>query len=91
MQRIDGFKKYAFSRHATVGDEGNYDIEGVWLFRGHIIPQEMHDHPQFEYYQHRKMDVVNNAEDQKLLREFWGGAVDKQANGKTIRTIAWHK
>eukprot|EP00352_Strombidinopsis_acuminata_P005918 CAMPEP_0176376074 /NCGR_PEP_ID=MMETSP0126-20121128/27931_1 /TAXON_ID=141414 ORGANISM="Strombidinopsis acuminatum, Strain SPMC142" /NCGR_SAMPLE_ID=MMETSP0126 /ASSEMBLY_ACC=CAM_ASM_000229 /LENGTH=378 /DNA_ID=CAMNT_0017737361 /DNA_START=38 /DNA_END=1174 /DNA_ORIENTATION=+ len=63
MQRIDHFKKHAFARHAVTGEEGNYDIEGVWLFRGTTIPQEMIDHPQFEYCTHRKMDCVNNAAD----------------------------
>jgi hypothetical protein len=28
-----------------LGEEPNLEIEGVWLFRGKGIPQEMKDHP----------------------------------------------
>jgi len=50
----------------------------------------MHDHPQFEYYEERKMDI-NNKKDLQLIREFWGGEMGKKANGKKIQSIAWHK
>jgi len=33
-------------------------------------PAEMHEHPQFEYYNHRKMDF-NDPKDFKLIKEFW--------------------
>lgn len=58
LQRIDHFRKHALAMHAITGDEPNLDIEGVWLFRGKGIPQEMVDHPQFEYYKTRELDVT---------------------------------
>jgi elongation factor 1-gamma len=45
LQRIDHFRKHAFAMHCLLGEEPNLEIEGVWLFRGKGIPQEMIDHP----------------------------------------------
>jgi len=45
LQRIDHFRKHCFAMHAMIGDEPSLEIEGVWLFRGKGIPQEMKDHP----------------------------------------------
>ena len=90
LQRFDHYRKHAFARMCILGEEPKLEIEGVWLFRGLEIPKAMHEHPQFEYYEERKMDLKNEA-DLKLLREFWGGAIDKQANGMRIQSIAWHK
>lgn len=45
LQRIDHFRKHAFAMHCMLGEEPNLEIEGVWLFRGKGIPQEMKDHP----------------------------------------------
>jgi elongation factor 1-gamma len=42
---------------AIIGDEPNLDIESAWLFRGKGIPQEMQEHPQFEYYQKKELSV----------------------------------
>jgi len=45
LQRIDHFRKHCFAMHTMIGEEPNLEIEGVWLFRGKGIPQEMIDHP----------------------------------------------
>jgi elongation factor 1-gamma len=70
LQRIDNFRVHAFSMACILGEEPNLDIEGVWLFRGKGIPQEMIDHPQFEYYTKRELDVTKE-EDRNLISEFW--------------------
>jgi elongation factor 1-gamma len=90
LQRFDHYRKHAFARMCILGEEPSLEIEGVWLFRGQEIPRAMHDHPQFEYYSERKMDLSNEA-DLKLVREFWGGALEGVANGMKIQSIAWHK
>jgi len=36
----------------------------------------MIDHPQFEYYQKRELDV-NNEEDKKLIADFWCAKPDQ--------------
>ena len=61
------------------------------MWRSQDITQECKDHPQFEYYQRRKMDILNNADDMKLLREFWGSKENEQVNGLTALSCKWHK
>ena len=59
LQRFDHFRKHALARCCILGEVPNLEIEGVWCFRGKTIPEEMHEHPQFEYYEARKMDFKN--------------------------------
>lgn len=71
LQRMDDkFRNYTFSMMAILGEEPSLEIQGVWLFRGKTIPQEMLDHPQFEYYQKRELKI-DNADDRKLISDFW--------------------
>jgi len=71
LQRMDDkFRNYAFAVIAILGEEPSLEIQAVWLFRGKTIPQEMIDHPQFEYYKTRQLDVTNEA-DKKIITEFF--------------------
>lgn len=38
LQRIDHFRKHVLAMHATLGEEPNLSIEGVWMFRGKGVP-----------------------------------------------------
>jgi elongation factor 1-gamma len=41
VQRIDPhFRKHSFALWGVYGDEGNLEIQGVWLWRGTEIPFE---------------------------------------------------
>lgn len=88
MQRFESFRKYSFARHCVLGQEPSLEIEGVWLFRGTGIPQEAIDHPQFEYYKNRRLDV-SKPEDVQLIRNFWGGKADEDVNGMYCQHITW--
>jgi len=90
LQRFDQFRKHAFARHIVLGEEPNLEIEGVWLFRGTTIPQEAIDHPQFEYYKQRRMDL-NDPADVALLRAFWGAKEGEMVNGMKAQSVMWHK
>ena len=90
LQRFEKFNKYSFARMCVTGEEPNLEIEGVFMWRGLTVPQECIDHPQFEYYKKRTLSF-DNAEDVQIIREFWGGAVGKVANGRPIQSISWHK
>ncbi|VWU51362.1 elongation factor 1-gamma, putative [Hepatocystis sp. ex Piliocolobus tephrosceles] len=71
LQRLDNnFSKYSFAVVSVLGENKNFDIEGVWLFRGTDIPFEMKDHPSFEYHIFKKLDA-DNADDKKLVEEYW--------------------
>jgi len=68
LQRLDTFRKYAFGVHGIYGEEGCYDIRGVWVWRGLEHPQEFKDLPNYEYHTYERLDC-NNADHRKLLEE----------------------
>ncbi|ANQ10380.1 Elongation factor 1-gamma [Plasmodium coatneyi] len=71
LQRLDNnFSKYSFAVITVLGENKDYDIEGVWLFRGTEIPFEMKDHPSFEYHVFKKLDV-NNSADKQIVEDYW--------------------
>ena len=91
MQRIDEkFRRHCFAMMAIIGDEPNLDIESVWLFRGKGIPAPMLEHPQFEYYNKRELDVTKE-EDKQLIAEFFCAKVGDKITGKTIQECKMYK
>lgn len=76
--------------HLMLGAEPNLEIEGVWLFRGKGIPQEMKDHPQFEYHKVRELDV-SKEEDKQLITDFWAAKVGDTINGQPVVECKLHK
>jgi elongation factor 1-gamma len=90
LQRIDHFRKHSFASHLMLGEEPNLEIEGVWLFRGKGIPQEMKDHPQFEYHKVRELSV-DKEEDKTLISDFWSAKVGDTVNGLKVVEAKLHK
>jgi elongation factor 1-gamma len=45
LQKLAEFRKYTFAAHGIYGVEGDYDIKGVWMWRGVGIPEEV-----FKFY-----------------------------------------
>lgn len=41
LQKLDKFRKYSFSTFGVYGAEPNMDVEGVWMWRGKDIPEEV--------------------------------------------------
>lgn len=71
MQRIDpAFRKYSFGVIDVMGENGNFDIQGVWLFRGQDVPSMMKDHPSYEYHTWKKLDPANE-KDKKMVSDYW--------------------
>merc|ERR1711990_496043 len=68
LQRWEDFRKWSFGRMLILGTEEKQEIMGVFMWRGHGVPKECHDHPSFEYYQRRSLDILNNKDDLQLLR-----------------------
>ncbi|KAH8739733.1 elongation factor EF1-gamma [Cryptosporidium ryanae] len=63
LQRLDNnFRKYSFGVINIVGSGGEFDYQGVFLFRGNEVPEEMISHPSFEYHTFRKLDFSNKSE-----------------------------
>ena len=91
LQRLDNFRKHAFGKMCMLGEEPNLEIAGILLIRGQVIPQECHDHPQFEYMQPRKLDMKVQA-DQDLARDFFSSKdMTGTAMGHPVRVSMWHK
>mmetsp|Transcript_10128 Transcript_10128/g.7593 ORF Transcript_10128/g.7593 Transcript_10128/m.7593 type:complete len:199 (+) Transcript_10128:654-1250(+) len=90
LQRIDHFRKHVFASHMLMGEEPSLEIQGVWMFRGKGIPQQMHDHPQFEYYKLRELSV-DNEDDRKLITDFWAAKAGDVVNGLTVQEVKLHK
>ena len=90
IQRLDGFRKHAFGRVCMTKDEPDLEIKGVLLVRGEGIPQELIDHPQWEYMQARKLDWSNDA-DMTLVREYMSSKEEGMVNGELCQMAMWHK
>jgi len=90
LQRIDHFRKHTLATHLLLGEEPKLQIEGVWLFRGKGIPQEMIDHPQFEYYTKRELSI-DNAEDKALITDFWCAKEGEDCHGMKVQVFKMHK
>lgn len=85
IQRSDAARKYAMGCMQLSGPEdeessGPWSLNGVWLFRGQQVPQEMMDNPDAEYYTWTKVDVTTEEGKKKVKEYFMGDSV----NGKPI-------
>jgi len=91
LQNLDPFRKYCFSAHGVYGEEGNYEIRGVWMWRGTEIPDEIKEHDSFPYMTVKKLDVTQES-DRKLVEDYWlhiseGDVVD----GLKVANVVYHK
>ena len=90
MQRLDNFRKHAFGKICMLGEVPNLEMQGVLLVRGKVLPQELIDHPQFEYTNPRKMDW-NSADDMNKVKDFMAATEGQQCNGMKAAMVCWHK
>jgi elongation factor 1-gamma len=85
IQRAEHFGKHSFGVHMICGEEPKLDIKGVWMWRGHEIPQAMQDHPQFDYYTTTKLDI-DNLEDREYIKDMWCAKDGPLVDGTVIQT-----
>ncbi|EEA06783.1 eukaryotic translation elongation factor 1 gamma, putative [Cryptosporidium muris RN66] len=70
LQRLDNsFRKHSFGVINVVGDDDDFDYQGIFLFRGQDVPEEMRSHPSFDYHSFSKLDF-QDPEDQKLIEDY---------------------
>jgi elongation factor 1-gamma len=63
------FRKYVFGTFGVYGNEGDFEIRGIWMWRGTEIPAHLKENlPNFEYHDWIKLDHTN-AEHKKLIEE----------------------
>lgn len=88
----DGFRKYCLAAYGVYGEEGNYDIDGFWLWRGTEISHFWTQHNSFEYFTFTKLDPKSE-ETHKLAAEYWlnveneGGVV----LGRKAFEVEWYR
>lgn len=70
LQKLDPFRKYSFGVHGVYGEEGNYEIRGVWMWRGLEIPEEIKAHDNYPYMTIKKLDAKSEV-DRKLIESYW--------------------
>ena len=84
LERLDDdFKRFAFGIHGVYGNEGDYKVRGVWLWRGNEIPKEIKENDYFKYLTIKNLKFDNN-NDKQLVNEYWtktnkGNKVDGRA------------
>lgn len=91
LQRWEDFRKWSFGRMCILGTEELQEIKGVFMWRGQGVPKECDDHPSFEYYKKRKLDIVNKKEDLKLLRQYWGAKPGDKIDKMAVLNVKWQK
>ena len=80
LWRIDTMGRYGFGVHGIFGEEPNFEVRGLYMWRGTKIPPFMEEHPSFEYYDKRKLDIKSE-EDKELLEDFWCADEDEHILG----------
>ena len=70
LRNIEHFKKYCFAVFGVYGVEGNYEINGIWMWRGTEIPMEWKEHPSYDYFTFEKLDQ-KNPEVQNETAQYW--------------------
>ena len=70
IMRAEIMRKYVFGVHGIFGDEGNYNIRGVWMGRGTDKLPLIEEHVQNDVYKYRKLDI-NNEADRQLITDYW--------------------
>jgi elongation factor 1-gamma len=71
LERIDeDFRNYSFGIHGVYGNEGDYKVRGVWVWRGTEIPKEIQENDYFKYIAIKNLKSDNN-NDKELIKEYW--------------------
>ena len=71
LERIDDdFKRYSFGVHGVYGNNNEFKVRGLWMWRGEDIPEEIKENEYFNYLSIKKLDCKND-KDKKLVEEYW--------------------
>lgn len=72
LQRMDDkMRKHSLCVLGVYGEEPSLEIMGVFFWRGVDIIEPMQEHPQFEYFNRRKLDIKCSEADRDLIERFW--------------------
>ena len=72
LQRMDDkLRKHSLCVLGVYGDEPSLEIMGVFFWRGTDVIEPMREHPQYEFFAQRKLDIKGSAADRELVERFW--------------------
>lgn len=72
LQRMDDkMRRHSLCVLGVYGDEPNLEIMGVFFWRGTDVIEPMRDHPQYEFFTQRKLDIKGSAADREIVERFW--------------------
>ena len=66
----DDFKRYSFGVHGVYGNNNEFKVKGLWMWRGEDIPEEIKENDYFKYLKIRKLNSANDV-DKKLVEDYW--------------------
>jgi elongation factor 1-gamma len=82
-QRLEKLHKYAFGTMNIYGEQGSFEIHGVWVFRGADVPPDMKECDDSEVYEWKRADFSDAAQKAKFDDYIaWEGEV----NGKKFNS-----
>ena len=93
LTRADACRKYSLGVQGVYGEEPDFEIRGVWLWRGTDILEPMKEHTQFEVYQFKKLDPLNE-QDRSLIEEYWtklDDEADLKVENRKIQVVTCFK
>ena len=67
MSSCEVFRKYVYAIHLLIGDEGNYNMKGLWLMRGTEKLPNLDMNPDTEYYFYKKLNLKDE-NDKSLIK-----------------------
>ena len=92
VSRAELSRKHVFGTQCIYGEEGNFNIRGVWMGQGTEELPYIKDHFQYDVYKFKKLDPEND-KDRKLIEESW--TKDQEdvdvVNGETLRVFTYVK
>ena len=86
MSRSEIARKYTVGTIGIYGEGEDFDVKGIWMWRGVEELPVLADHSQWEYFQKRKLDM-SNPEDVQLLVDYWTKSEEEKdvVEGKTLQ------
>jgi elongation factor 1-gamma len=88
----DHFRKYVLAAYGVYGEEGNFEIDGFWLWRGTEIPHFWKDHNTYDYFTFTKLDP-KDPETHKLAAEYWLNVENENGVclGRKVFDATWYR
>lgn len=87
----DNFRKYCFASYGVYGEEGNFEIDGIFLWRGTEIPHFWKDHNTYDYFSFKKLDPKDPAV-QKDCAEYWMNINEGDlVRGRKVFDAKWYR